>query len=53
MINDERLMITDVVHTENAEGNGGPQADYVGERELWLIDRELKEMGPQAEQRLY
>ena len=26
-------MITDGVHTENTEGNGGPQADFVGERE--------------------
>ena len=49
MINDERLMITDFVHTENAEGNGGPQADCFEERELWRIDRELKEIGPQAD----
>ena len=34
---------------ENTEGNGGPQADIVGERELQRIDRELKEMGPQAD----
>ena len=26
-------MINDGVHTENAEGNGGPQADFMGERE--------------------
>ena len=26
-------MITDGVHTENTEGNGGPQADLGGERE--------------------
>ena len=34
---------------ENTEGNGGPQADFVGKRELSRIDRELKEMGPQAD----
>ena len=34
---------------ENTEGNGGPQADFVGERELSRIDRELKEIGPQAD----
>ena len=34
---------------ENTEGNGGPQADFVGERELQRIDRELKEIGPQAD----
>ena len=28
-------MITDGVHTENTEGNGGPQADFMGERELF------------------
>ena len=32
-INDERLMINDFVHTENTEGNGGSQADGVGECE--------------------
>ena len=36
-------MITDGVHTENTDGNGGPQADIVGERELKRINRELKE----------
>ena len=30
-INDGRLMITDFVHTENTEGNGGPQADEAGD----------------------
>ena len=34
MINDGRLLITDFVHTENTEGNGGPQADGGGERQL-------------------
>ena len=29
--------------------DGGPQADIVGERESPRIDRELKEMGPQAD----
>ena len=44
-----KFLITDGVHTENTDGNGGPQADIVGERELSRIDRELKEMGPQAD----
>ena len=48
-INDERWMITDFVHTENAEGYGCPQADEGGERKLKRINRELKEMGPQAD----
>ena len=43
MMNDDRLMITDVVHTGNTDGNGGPQADDGGERELKRINRELKE----------
>ena len=29
--------------------NGGPQADGGGERKLKRINRELKEMGPQAD----
>ena len=29
--------------------NGGPQADEGGERKLKRINRELKEMGPQAD----
>ena len=33
-MNDDRLLITDGVHTENTEGNGGPQADCFGERQL-------------------
>ena len=49
LINDERLMITDGVHTENTEGYGCPQADEGGERKLKRINRELKEMGPQAD----
>ena len=43
MITDERLMITDGVHTENAEGNGGPQADEVREQQLSSIGQQLKE----------
>ena len=35
-------MITDGVHTENTEGNGGPQADGGGEREVPGINRKLK-----------
>ena len=30
--------------------NGGPQADEGGERKLKRINRELKEMGPQADE---
>ena len=44
LINDGRLMITDFVHTENAEGNGGPQADgFVGKQQLSSIGQQLKE----------
>ena len=31
-------------------GHGGPQADGGGERKLKRINRELKEMGPQADE---
>ena len=48
-VSDERLMINDFVHTENTEGYGCPQADEGGERKLKRINRELKEMGPQAD----
>ena len=41
-------MITDGVHTENTEGNGGPQADFVGERESSEFKRNLNG-GPQAD----
>ena len=27
-------LITDCLHTENTKGNGGPQADFVGEQQL-------------------
>ena len=42
LMNDDRLLITDGVHTENTEGNGGPQADDGGERKLKRIIRDLK-----------
>ena len=43
-VSDERLMLTDFVHTENTEGNGGPQADgFVGKRQLSSIGQQLKE----------
>ena len=42
-VSDERLMINDVVHTENTEGYGGPQADFVGKRQLSSIGQQLKE----------
>ena len=44
-----KFLIIDGVHTENTEGYGGPQADGGGERKLKRINRELKEMGPQAD----
>ena len=42
-INDGRLMINDFVHTENTEGYGGPQADFVGKQQLSSIGQQLKE----------
>ena len=43
-VSDERLMINDVVHTENTEDNGGPQADgIVGKQQLSSIGQQLKE----------
>ena len=42
--------MSDCLHTENAEGYGCPQADGGGERKLKRINRELKEMGPQADE---
>ena len=41
-MNDDRLLITDGVHTENTEGNGGPQADDGGEQQLSKIGQQLK-----------
>ena len=43
LMNDDRLLITDGVHTENTEGYRGSQADDGGERKLKRINRELKE----------
>ena len=34
MMIDDWLLIIDIVHTENTEENGGPQADGGGERQL-------------------
>ncbi|MDY3272134.1 MAG: hypothetical protein SOX54_07395 [Prevotella sp.] len=45
-----KFLIIDGVHTENTEGYGCPQADEGGERKLKRINRELKEMGPQADE---
>ena len=42
-IKDERLRGDDFVHTENTEGNGGPQADFVGKQQLSSIGQKLKE----------
>ena len=54
MINDERLLINDGVHTENTEENGGLQADSFGERQLEnnkypRRTRRDTEGGPQAD----
>ena len=35
-------MINDFVHTENTEGNGGPQADDGEEQQLSKIGQQLK-----------
>ena len=43
LMNDDRLLITDGVHTDNTEGNGGPQADGGGEQQLSEIGQQLKE----------
>ena len=43
LINDGRLMITDFVHTENTDGYGCPQADFVGKQQLSSIGQQLKE----------
>ena len=44
------LLIIDCLHTDDTDGHGCPQADFVGERESSEINRELKEMGPQADE---
>ena len=41
-------MIIDCLHTENTEENGGPQADFVGERESSEFKRNLNGC-PQAD----
>ena len=43
-----KFLITDGVHTENTEGNGGPQADFVGECESSEFKRNLNGC-PQAD----
>ena len=45
-----RKLLIVVVHTDDTDGHGCPQADFVGERESSEINRELKEMGPQADE---
>ena len=53
LMNDDRLLITDGVHTENTEENGGPQADGGGERQLENKYPQMSQMdtdgGPQAD----
>ena len=49
LMNDDRLLITDGVHTENTEENGGPQADFVGESESSEFKQNLNG-GPQADE---
>ena len=49
MIIDDWWLIIDCLHTDDTEGYGCPQADEGGERKLKRINRELKEMGPQAD----
>ena len=48
LMNDDRLLITDGVHTENTEGNGGPQADFVRKQESSEFKRNLNG-GPQVD----
>ena len=38
------LLIIDCLQTENTKGNGGPQADFVGEQQLSAIRQQLKEV---------
>ena len=44
MINDERLLINDGVHTGNTEENGGPQADGVVGQQLPEMDSNRKKI---------
>ena len=50
LIIDDWWLIVDCLHTDDTDGHGCPQADFVGERESSEINRELKEMGPQADE---
>ena len=43
-----KFLIIDCLHTENTEGNGGPQADFMGERESSEFKRNLNGC-PQAD----
>ena len=45
---DDWWLIVDCLHTESTDGNGGPQADFVGERESSEFKRNLNG-GPQAD----
>ena len=44
-----KFLIADCLHTENADGHGGPQAEGVGERESSEFKRKLNG-GPQADE---
>ena len=44
-----RKLLIVVVHTDDTDGHGGPQADGVGERESSEIKRKLNG-GPQADE---
>ena len=44
-----RKLLIAVVHTDDTEGHGGPQAEGVGERESSEIKRKLNG-GPQADE---
>ena len=49
LIIDDWWLIIDCLHTDDTDGHGGPQADGEVERKLSGINRELKEMGLQAD----
>ena len=44
-----RKLLIVVVHTDDTDGHGGPQADFMGERESSGIKRKLNG-GPQADE---
>ena len=50
LMTDYWLLIVDCLHTDDTDGHGCPQADGGVERESSGINRELKEMGPQADE---